>query len=316
MSFSNEVKKELCQNTPGVRHCLMAEAAAVLFSCGQLKETEKGRILSLETDQELIAQRFGYLMNELFHIELRVDIGNRHIGRKKKYEILLDDDQEVMRILETLKIVSNAGKFSDQDIAVNEVLIMSECCRRAYLRGMFLSSGTMSTPEKNYHLEFVCSGLQRTEQLMEIIRYFGLHPKLTMRKESQIVYMKEGHQVSDMLNVIQATVSLLEYENIRIKREIRGNINRKVNCEAANISKTVAAAYDQLQDICLIRDTVGLEQLTPDLYETAQMRLKFTDTSLKELGLMMIPPVGKSGMNHRFQRLKKMADQLRVGMEE
>ncbi|MDY2627907.1 MAG: DNA-binding protein WhiA [Lachnospiraceae bacterium] len=315
MSFANEVKKEICQRTSGARHCFLAETAAILMNTGCV-DMDSGICLDMETDQYLAAERFRFLIEEAFGCRMQIIVRARHSGSRKKYLLRLRDEKEVLRILQALKLEKARGRLYEQDLAVNQVLLMSSCCRRAFLGGMFLCCGTMSTPEKNYHLEFVCNGSKRAEQLASVMSFFDLEPRIVKRKNNQIVYIKEGRQVADMLNVMQATLSLLEYENIRIKREIRGNINRKVNCEAANISKTVAAALDQIHDIELIRDTIGLNSLSSELYETAVMRLRYTDIALRELGAMMNPPVGKSGMNHRFHKLKQIADEIRANKEE
>lgn len=323
MSFANEVKKEICRRSVGTRHCLLAETAAVFINCGWVdRENDHFDIenpavcLKAETDQYLAAERFRYLIQEAFGSRMQITVQSGPAGNRSRYLLSLSNEKEVRRILEALKLEQVQGKLYEQDIAVNEVLLMSSCCRRAFLAGTFLCCGTMSTPEKNYHLEFVCNGSRRAEQLAAVMSFFELDARIVQRKNNQIVYIKEGRQVADMLNVMQATLSLLEYENIRIKREIRGNINRKVNCEAANISKTVAAAMDQIHDIKLIKDTVGLNSLSPELYETARMRLEHPDIALRELGAMMNPPVGKSGMNHRFHKLKQMAEGIRANMEE
>lgn len=311
MSFANEVKKEICRRTSGARHCLLAEAAAIFLKSGCLVRENSRVCLCLETDQYLVAERFLYLIQEAFGCRMQIRVRARHTGNRKKYLLQLEDQRDVLRILQALKLERQDGKLYEQDLAVNEILVMSSCCKRAFLAGVFLCCGTMSTPEKHYHLEFVCSGVKQAEQLASFMSFFALEPKIVQRKNNQIVYIKEGRQVADMLNIMQATLSLLEYENIRIKREIRGNINRKVNCEAANITKTVAAAMEQIRDIELIRDTVGLNSLSPELYETAMMRLQYPDIALRELGAMMNPSVGKSGMNHRFHKLKIMAEELR-----
>lgn len=319
MSFASEVKKEICQRSPGARHCILAETAAILINTGCVnrdKKDEKKVCLEIVTDQYLAAERFRFLVEEAFGCRMQVTVRSRQPGNRSRYLLRLEDHAAVVRMLQAWKLDHAAGKLYEQDLSVNEVLLMSSCCRRAFLGGMFLCCGTMSTPEKNYHLEFVCTGPERAGQLASLMSFFELEPRIVRRKNNQIVYIKEGRQVADMLNIMQATVSLLEYENIRIKREIRGNINRKVNCEAANISKTVAAAMDQIHDIILIRDTVGLSSLPSELYETALMRLKYTDIALRELGAMMNPPVGKSGMNHRFHKLKQMADEIRANKEE
>lgn len=310
MSFANDVKQEICSRKPGAPHCRLAEAAAILVNNGSLTATGSGVSLEIGTDRYLTAVRMRQLLEQTFHCRMQVAVRAGHKVTRKRYLLRLSDPQIVDRILKALKLEGASGKLFEQDIPADQTLLKHNCCRRAFLAGSFLCCGTMSTPEKHYHLEYVLSGSRRAEQLAELMASFDLAPGVVCRKKNYIVYIKEGRQVSDMLNIMQATVSLLEYENIRIKREIRGNVNRKVNCEAANINKTVAAAVNQIRDIELIRDTVGLESLAKELYDTARMRLEHPDAALGALGALMDPPVGKSGMNHRFQKLKKLAEEI------
>lgn len=310
MSFANDVKQEICSRKPGAPHCRLAEAAAILINNGELTETESGICLEIGTDRYLTAVRMKQLLEQAFCCRIQVAVRAGHRVNRKRYLLRVADSQAVSRILKELKLEDASGKLFEQDIPADEALLKKSCCRRAFLAASFLCCGTMSTPEKNYHLEYVLGGSRRAEQLAALMVSFDLEPRMVCRKKNDIVYIKEGRQVSDMLNIMQATVSLLEYENIRIKREIRGNVNRKVNCEAANINKTVAAAMSQIRDIELIRDRIGLESLSKELYDTACMRLEHPDIALGALGLMMDPPVGKSGMNHRFQKLKKLAEEI------
>ena len=200
-----------------------------------------------------------------------------------------------------------------QGVAVNGLLLQNTCCKRAFLRGVFLASGSISDPRKSYHFEIVCHTKAQAEQIKEILEFFEGEPKIVRRNQRYVLYLKEGSQIVDSLNVMEAYVSLMNLENIRIEKEMRNSINRQVNCETANINKTVTAAVRQIQDIELIRDTGGLERLPENLYEMAVCRLENPDTPLKDLGQLLDPPVGKSGVNHRLRKLSQLADQLRLG---
>jgi len=190
------------------------------------------------------------------------------------------------------------------------------CCKRAFIRGAFLASGSISDPEKGYHFEIVCSDEQKAEQLRELIRSFEIDAKIVMRKKSYVVYVKEGAQIVDMLAVMEANVALMNLENIRIVKEMRNTVNRKVNCETANINKTVNAAVKQTEDIRLIQEKMGFHNLNEGLAEIAELRLQYPEATLKELGMMLNPQVGKSGVNHRLRKLSQIADGLRVNEEE
>ena len=222
------------------------------------------------------------------------------------------------QIAETAAILSLCGrvKISASDhftieIHTENVVVQNACCRRAFIRGAFLASGSISDPEKFYHFEITCSSMAKAEQLKGIIAAFDMEPKIVLRKKYYVVYIKEGNQIVDILNVMEAPVSLMEFENIRILREMRGNVNRQVNCETANINKTVSAAVKQMEDIRYIQDTIGLEGLPEGLQDMARIRLERPEATLKELGEALEPPVGKSGVNHRLRKLSQIADDMR-----
>ena len=185
-----------------------------------------------------------------------------------------------------------------------------ECCRRAFLRGAFLASGSISDPEKSYHLEFVCTTEKKAGQLVEILKRFGLDGKQILRKRSYVVYLKDGEQIVDALNIMGAHIALMEMENVRIVKGIRNTVNRKLNCEMANITKTVTAANKQVADIQFLSGKIGLNALPENLREIARLRLEYPDATLVELGEMLYPPVGKSGVNHRLRKLGNLAKEL------
>ena len=200
---------------------------------------------------------------------------------------------------------------SSEPELVDGMLVQRSCCKRAYIRGAFLVSGSMSDPQKSYHFEIVCSSEKQAEQLCILMREFVPDAKVVRRKKYYIVYIKEGAQIVDILNVMEAYTSLMDLENVRIVKEMRNTVNRKVNCETANINKTVGAAVRQIEDIRLIERKLGLSSLADNLREIAEARLEHPDTPLKELGEYLSPPVGKSGVNHRLRKLSEIAEQLR-----
>ena len=183
--------------------------------------------------------------------------------------------------------------------------------KRAYIRGAFLAAGSMSDPSKSYHFEIVCDEEEQAEYLKELMSGFELDGKVVQRKKNYVVYLKEGSQIVDILNVMEAHVALMELENVRIMKEMRNSVNRKVNCETANINKTVSAAVKQTEDIRYIQDTVGFEKLSEGLKDVALTRLAYPDATLKELGELLENPIGKSGVNHRLRKLSEIAEKLR-----
>ncbi len=194
---------------------------------------------------------------------------------------------------------------------IQSLFLEKTCCKRAFIRGAFLASGSMSDPNKSYHFEIVCRTYEQAQRLQELMAEFDTEPKIVERKNHFVVYLKDGSQIVDMLNVMEAYVSLMNLENVRILKEMRNSVNRQVNCETANINKTVNAAVKQIADIEKIRDTIGLDELPEPLRQMALIRLEYPDAPLKDLGTYMDPPVGKSGINHRLRKLAAIADSLK-----
>lgn len=306
MSFSGTVKEELATHISSARHCQMAELAALLHFAGGT--CDNGLHLCLETENEAVVRKCFTLLKKTFNIETVV-MQSKYMQGKNR---LLSDDEAEAKVIQALHLTDEADNRLTLDAPVNVLLIKNSCCMRAYLRGAFLCAGSMSDPEKSYHLEFVCNTRPQAEQLRSIIREFQIEAKIIKRKKYDVVYLKEGAGIVDLLNVMEAHVSLMNLENLRIVKEMRNSINRRVNCETANISKTVTAATKQIEDIILIRDRYGFENLPDNLRQMAEIRLEYPDAALKELGEHLEPPVGKSGVNHRLRRLSEIADKFRL----
>lgn len=319
MSFSGDVKQELSYQTAAARHCNLAELAAIVGMCGAVCISATGRYrIRIHTENITVARKCFTLLQKTFNIcnnvSVRVHKGN---GKSSQiYTVLVSDHEVTMKILQALKLLDENGEVAEQVSPANQLLVQKSCCRRAFIRGAFLCAGSISNPEKSYHFEIVCVSAQRALQLQTLIRTFGPDAKIVQRKKHYIVYIKEGAQIVDMLNIMGAHVSLMDLENIRIVRDMRNNVNRKVNCEAANINKTVNAAVRQIEDIRYLEAVKGLDKLPGGLADIAWLRLANPDASLKELGEMLVPPVGKSGVNHRLRKLSQMADELRQNKEE
>ncbi len=316
MSFSGKVKEELAAQFSPARHCQVAEMAALLCGCGHVEKLPDGnRRLWIQTENEAVARKSFTLLRKTFNIETAVVIRDgSHLKRGKVYLVEVSDPAKAEQVLLGTKLsVDDKTGLLEMD---NLLVVQMSCCKRAFIRGIFLSSGSISDPEKGYHFEIVCPDSRKAEQLQGIIRSFHVEAKVVVRKKSHVVYVKEGAQIVDMLAVMEANVALMDLENIRILKEMRNSVNRKVNCEAANINKTVNAAVRQVEDIQLISRTVGFESLSDGLAQIARLRLMYPDATLKELGMMLNPQVGKSGVNHRLRKLSEIADELRENKEE
>ncbi len=185
------------------------------------------------------------------------------------------------------------------------------CCKRAFLKGAFIGAGTISDPEKEYRFDIICENPEQADFLKTLFESFGISPKITKRREKYVLYLKEGEAISDALNVLEAHKAMMQFENVRILKEMRGSVNRKVNCETANINKAVAASMKQTEDIELILEKKGLETLDENLAAVANARLQNPDVTLAELGNLMTPAISKSAVNHRMRKLSQIAEELR-----
>ena len=312
MSFSGNVKDELAGHMPGARHCQIAELAAILQFCARIVKTQSGKdALEINAENETVLKKCFTLLRKTFNIETSAIKSDENIGTKLGHSaILLDDPDIIWNIFQTLKLIGEDGVFYGFQEPLHPLLIKNSCCRRAYLRGAFLCAGSMSDPAKGYHLELVTDNERKAFQIQYLIREFELDAKVIRRKKYFVVYLKEGSNIVDFLNICEAHVSLMQFENERIVKEMRNSINRRVNCETANISKTVNAAAKQISDIEKIRDRIGFSNLPENLREMAIVRIEHPDASLKELGQYLVPPVGKSGVNHRLRKLGEIADEI------
>lgn len=288
MSFSGDVKEELAGRISPSRHCQLAELAALTHFCGQIGQLAEGQLtLGFQTERESVVRKGFTLLKKTFNIKAECDLTEGNLA----------------------DFLEKIGNFTEP---VDSLLIQKSCCQRAFLRGAFLAVGSISDPQKGYHMEFVCDTEEKAAQLTELIGNFGIEAKRVVRKKYEVVYIKEGEAIVDLLNVMEAPVSLMELENTRIYKEVCNDVNRRMNCELSNIRKTVAASNRQVDDILYIRDHLGLDQLPKNLQEMAQVRIEYPEVGLKELGEFLDPPVGKSGVNHRLRKLCEIAENLRV----
>lgn len=317
MSFSSKVKQELSEQFGNGRHCNIAELSAFVNICGEIIPFHRNFCLKIQTENYRVAKKCFTLLKNTFNINSEITIRSGSKGRRSKtYNLLLKDSTQVERLLRATGIwqIEHSCKISPDHIS--SMVVGSVCCRRAYIRSAFISVGSVNDPEKNYHLEFVLNSLEHAQDLRDLVNTFELDSKVVERKDHFVVYLKEGEQIVDLLNVMGAHVALMNLENVRIVKEMRNDINRKVNCETANLNKVVHAAVKQLEDITYIQENMGLDRLPPQLGELARLRLEYPDMSLKELGATLSEPVGKSGVNHRLRKISNLAETLREGKGE
>lgn len=315
MSFSSAAKNEISRIMPENRCCEVAELSAIVRMGGIVRFHGSHSIsLRMMTENAAIARKIFVLLKNLYGLNIAIMVRkNRHLKKNNSYIM------EVTAAMGAKRVLSEAGVLADDQngvlslkYCIPKAMMEDRCCSRAYLRGAFLGGGSVSNPKKAYHLEFVTNSGQHALGLKRLVNRFGLNSKIVERKGNYVVYLKEGEQISDMLNIMGAHNALLKFENTRIYKNVRNNVNRIVNCETANLTKTIHASVKQIENIKHIRDTVGLNSLPLNLKEVAELRLNFPDASLKELGQMLTPTLGKSGVNHRLRRIEELAEDIRT----
>lgn len=312
MSFSLEIKEELETRIDTAKHCQIAEFAAIMAFCGKVRRRTGGLMgLELTTENEVVRRKVVELAIKAFSaseesFEVEYEGKNNRI-----INIFINDEKLIAKILMAIKWCDDNFTVVEP-VFVNHRIIQKECCKRAFIRGAFLAAGSISDPNKSYHYEIVCEYEEDAVQMQELLKFFNLDAKIIQRKRNYVTYIKEGNNITDVLNIMGAFVSQMKLYNVMILKGMRNDVNRKVNCETANLNKTIEAAVKQIRDIEYVRDTVGLESLSDGLREAAEIRLKNPDMKLKDIGELLNPPVGKSGVNHRLRKISELAQKLRI----
>ncbi|MHB8170234.1 MAG: DNA-binding protein WhiA [Thermincolia bacterium] len=310
MSFSVKTKDELARIEPGKLCCQKAELAALIKMDGVIQISGLHQIaLQVSTENAAIARRIFRMLKDNYDLHTEILVSRKaRLKKNNSYLVRLAAGERTLIILKELGMLNEKGRLN---YGLKKELIKRECCRRAYLRGVFLGGGSVNNPEGTYHLEIITNNEQHARDICGLINRYGLAAKISTRKNWQVIYLKESEHIISLLNLMGAHAALLNFENVRIYKGMRNQVNRLVNCETANLNKTVNAAVRQVENIKLIIDTIGFDKLAPSLREMAEARIHNPDISLKELGEILDPPVGKSGVNHRIRKLEKIADQIR-----
>ncbi len=309
MSFSSEVKKEILLNLPKKNHCCIAEISAFINICGHIATNYDNIRIGMQTENILVAQRFYLLVKNTFGIISEVSV--RKNNKNSIYMVAINNNIEAEKILSALGILTeyDGNKYISDYIV--PMAVEKLCCKKSYIRAAFLASGSISDPEKTYHMEFVNTSYIHSIEFQNMINYFNVDAKVVERKGHYVVYIKEGEKISNILSAIGASNSFMKLENLRIIKDMRNNVNRIVNCETANLSKTISASVKQINDINYIQEVMMIDKLPESLREIAQIRLMYPDATLKELGEMLTPSIGKSGVNHRLKKISEIAEKLK-----
>lgn len=312
MSFAGDAKNELTRLEVHPEHA-KAELAALIRMNGTLSITNQRFVLNVQTENAAIARRTFTLIKTHFNAEIDLLVRRRMKLKKNNVYIvrLKKGAEDVLSGLGIMDGMLYHGHIQDE-IRLNSQKMKS------YLRGAFLAGGSVNSPETSrYHLEIYSSYAEHNEDICEMLNYFGLNARTLERRNGYITYMKESEKIADFLALIGATNSMLKFEDVRIVRDMRNSVNRLVNCENANLNKTIDAAGKQIESIQLIASVQGLDSLPEKLREIAVLRLENPDVSLKELGeLVPSGGISKSGVNHRLRKLNELADALKANLKE
>lgn len=308
MSFSSQVKEELLKNRPEKSCCMLSELSALTQACASLRLSGGGRIrVVYEVESPKLAKRIFLLLKKRLEISPLLEFTRykRLGGRRACLLTLTESDSR--RLLVALRMIRES-EGGDVFRGVPRAVETRRCCRAAFVRGAFLGAGSVTAPDNGYHLEFI-SGAGRAETLMSVLEKSGIRAGSTVRRGTEMVYLKKGDDVVSCLALMGAHSALMEMENIRIRRESRNQANRARNCDEANLKKQLSAGVRQAEAITAYSLRHSLGGLPKDLQEVGRLRMLHPEASLEELGQMLQKPIGKSGVNHRMRRLMEAIGQ-------
>jgi len=308
MSFSTDVKNELARVSANDECCQLAELTALMRMGGTILISGRGHPgMNFTTENPAVARKVLTLIKRSFNLRTEVLVSRgRRLKKRIIYVIKVAPAPLVSELLAQLGFLQG----EHLNVVSDRSLLRRLCCRRAYLRGAFLGGGSVNKPEGNYHLEMVTENGNFAETLVWAMKSYGLAARITDRKNEYIVYLKDGDAITTFLQVIGAHDALMQFENIRVVKGMRNQVNRLVNCETANLQKTVNASVRQIEKIRRIVQEQGLDKLPRVLRETAEIRLAYPEAALQELVELLGGRVGKSGINHRLRKLERIADEM------
>lgn len=310
MSFSSELKEELSKiSNHNNECCKMAELAGYLITnCNVVKENGEF-ILKMTTENSSAIKRVYNAFKKIYGIEPITNVTRETTDNGMLFELYVSDKKDLQKIFENslINIDANLQIVIDDKGKIKE----KECCMKAFLRGVFLGTGSITTPENANHLEIVLNNVENANFINSILHELGVNAKIIKRKKSTVLYLKDAEEISKFLIIVGSSISLLSYEQTRVMKEYRNDMNRKINCEVANMDKVATAASNQLNDIMLIKSKNRFMELSKELQEVALLREKNPEASLEKIGEMLEQRLSKAGVSHRFKRIKQIADELR-----
>ena len=312
MSFASEIKKELTEIEVD-ECCVRAEVAALIRMNGTISVSKERFTLDVQTENAAIARRIYSLIKTIYAYPVELLV-RKKMKLKKNNVYIIRLVKNVAELLSELDILHEPYGFVR---TISKTYFKKGCCRKSYLRGAFLAGGSVNNPEtSSYHLEIFNFHKDHNDSLCELLNTFDLRARVLERRNGYIAYVKEAEKITEFLIIIGAHNALFKFEDVRIIRDMRNSVNRLVNCETANLNKTIGASFRQVESIKLIEETIGLDALPERLREIAIVRKEHQEASLKELGeLVSSGKISKSGVNHRLKKIDELADKIRRGEE-
>ncbi len=308
MSFSHTVKDELAHHWPSRRCCRTAEFSAMMRVDGRLHLRGAGRYaLHLSSENAAVARKSLRLLSDLYNFSGEVAVRRSRLSQANNYRVYIDEQPGLGQVLNELGILDDSLNLRAD---IPRRLVKSPCCAAAFVRGLFLGGGFVSSPRGQYHLELVTDHLELARTGQELMARFEIHARVIEKKNRYTVYLKQAQAIVDFLTLIGAHTATLSWEDVRTVKGVRSNVNRLVNCDTANLNKAVKAAMEQLRDIARIDEFLGLAKLPAALREIAMVRMNNPQANLVELGQACEPKLSKSAANHRVRRLREYAAKL------
>ncbi len=312
MTFSSKIKDELSRTQIPDVLSAKAEVAAFIRTVGYITIKGLNKVeFEFSSENAAVARRIFKVLKIGHDINATVSVSKSNRLKKLNNYIIKIDEDLTKKFLQDAQIVKdNNFNIMNFSYDVPKEFLQSDQCKRAYIKGSFMGSGSISNPEKSYHAEFVGNKEIQSKTLIEILNEYGIIGKNIYRKNNYVTYIKESEQISDLLALMGANNTVLNFENIRAVKETRNQINRVINCETANLDRIVDTSIRQINNIKILKRHKVIDKLPDNLRELAYLRLKHSNASLKELGQMLNPPLGKSGVNHRLRKIEEIAEDL------
>ena len=312
MSFSSELKEELSKVSNHNNYCCMlAELAGYLITNCNIEKENGKYILKMTTESASAIRRVYNALKKIYGIIAHTNIENVESNKDKLFELIVYDDADLKNIFKNSLV--NIDINLQMVIDDGEKISQNDCCMKSFLRGVFLGSGSITEPSSENHLEIVLSNMQNVNFINSIFSKFGITTKLIKRKKNLVIYLKDAESISDFLRIVGSSKGILLFKKKKVEKEYRNNVNRKINFEVANMDKTAVAASEQLKDILFLKEKNVFGKLPDSLKQIADMRIKYPEASLEKIGNMLNPKLSRSGVSHRFKKIKLFAEEVRKG---